>query len=1066
MTPTQDLVYSYYLAGYDAQWSQYSSNTSATYYDLPNGTFTLYVRAKDQAGNIDPSEAARIFEVNYSPPDTTPPTVTITSGPTGTVTTNTVTFEWTGSDDMTPTQDLVYTYLLEGYDTEWCELTSSTSRTYYNLLNNTYTFYVRAKDAAGNESIPVTRTFMVNYTSSTIQFNTYSVDDDNRGNSYGNTDGVINPGEFINLLIYLENTGNETVNNITATVSTESPYVNPYNAYFFDSDLYFGNIPGEAIVPGDDLDFMVSSDAPDGTVITFDLTITDLNNTTWYDSFDVTVTGSDTLPPRTITMQTSSQIFDVGDTVDISVFVEEGSDMSSGSVIAQIEDINKTVLASINLYDDGMHNDGNAGDRVFGGSWTITQAETDFMISISTVDNAGNSAEWVGLAGFTTKTFIVSYKILLVDDDNRNLNALVEAGPYQSYYTDALDANGLLYDAWEYFFRGSPDSSILIQYDMVIWLTGDTSGEWYFPQGFYTETLSSTDQTNLMIYLNNGGSLLISGQLIDDDIVSGDTNDQVFYNTYLHAESVLNWPNLCGLSGVTGNPVTDGLHLTITGGDGANNQYSAAEINPTNGAKTILTYDPNAPSLQSELNQDVLKIELEMEWETSQSGTLEKQQPKGIVSSGSAAISVDTGTYKVVYFAFGFEAIDNPADRSVIMRKAVQWLHGETQGALPHLFDTDSYMVVGDPAYCTDVLGTAKISYGLALGGASQNPEGRTDFILTTAEHDTGNLITVGGPAVNPVADEFGNHFGITYTYQENVSFEIFCESQSIYLDVTKYPSEDICIVYLGEHNNRNVLLVWGYGWQGTYVGSVFIGDPANWQAYQGANMLMLRWVDSNGDGLVQSSEIIVESHKKSTTVKTVIKGITNWVRKATDWVLSLLFNTNSYFVVGDEAYCTDVLGTAKISYGLALGGASQNPEGRTDFILTTAEHDTGNLITVGGPAVNPVADEFGNHFGITYTYQENVSFEIFCESQSIYLDVTKYPSEDICIVYLGEHNNRNVLLVWGYGWYSTYAGSVFAGNPENWQTYSGAHMFLLRWRDFNGDGLVQPVEVIVEAHT
>jgi hypothetical protein len=42
----------------------------------------------------------------------------------------------------------------------------------------------------------------------------------------------------------------------------------------------------------------------------------------------------------------------------------------------------------------------------------------------------------------------------------------------------------------------------------------------------------------------------------------------------------------------------------------------------------------------------------------------------------------------------------------------------------------------------------------------------------------------------------------------------------------------------------------------------------------------------------------------------------------------------------------------------------------------------------------------------------------------------------------------------------------VFAGNPENWQTYSGAHMFLLRWRDFNGDGLVQPVEVIVEAHT
>jgi hypothetical protein len=63
---------------------------------------------------------------------------------------------------------------------------------------------------------------------------------------------------------------------------------------------------------------------------------------------------------------------------------------------------------------------------------------------------------------------------------------------------------------------------------------------------------------------------------------------------------------------------------------------------------------------------------------------------------------------------------------------------------------------------------------------------------------------------------------------------------------------------------------------------------------------------------------------------------------------LSPLFNTNSYFVVGDKAYCTDVLGTAKISYGLA-SGTEENPEGRTDSVLTELEHDTGNLIIVGG---------------------------------------------------------------------------------------------------------------------
>jgi hypothetical protein len=173
-------------------------------------------------------------------------------------------------------------------------------------------------------------------------------------------------------------------------------------------------------------------------------------------------------------------------------------------------------------------------------------------------------------------------------------------------------------------------------------------------------------------------------------------------------------------------------------------------------------------------------------------------------------------------------------------------------------FKENSYFVIGEKAYNTDVLGTAKISYGLALGGA-QNPEGRTDMIITNKEKDEGNLIIVGGPAINPAAIEFGGYFGISYDYEPNAYYEIFCERNSIYLDLTKYPHEDICIVYLGQFSSRNVLLVWGYGWQGTYAGSVFMGDPQNWLEYQDAHMLLLRWKDENRDGLVQENEIMVE---------------------------------------------------------------------------------------------------------------------------------------------------------------------------------------------------------------
>ncbi len=185
-----------------------------------------------------------------------------------------------------------------------------------------------------------------------------------------------------------------------------------------------------------------------------------------------------------------------------------------------------------------------------------------------------------------------------------------------------------------------------------------------------------------------------------------------------------------------------------------------------------------------------------------------------------------------------------------------------TFGSLAELFHDNTFLIAGDNAYSTDVLGSAKISHALGQAG-TVNPEGRTEVILTPLEHDTGNLIPVGGPAVSPIADEFNGYFGITFNYDPDVNrvFEIFWSTYSITLDLDNYPGEDICIVYLDEHNGRNVMLVWGYGWQGTYAGSVFIGDLNNWSLYTDAHMAMIRWIDLNADGLVQSNEITVEQY-------------------------------------------------------------------------------------------------------------------------------------------------------------------------------------------------------------
>jgi len=96
------------------------------------------------------------------PPDTTRPETIITSTPGETIDYNEVTFEWTGSDDTTPTTDLTYSCYLEGHDTDYSPFTLDTARTYYNLPDGSYVCYVKSQDEAGNIDLtPATSEFTI-----------------------------------------------------------------------------------------------------------------------------------------------------------------------------------------------------------------------------------------------------------------------------------------------------------------------------------------------------------------------------------------------------------------------------------------------------------------------------------------------------------------------------------------------------------------------------------------------------------------------------------------------------------------------------------------------------------------------------------------------------------------------------------------------------------------------------------------------------------------------------------------------------------------------------------------
>lgn len=472
---------------------------------------------------------------------------------------------------------------------------------------------------------------------------------------------------------------------------------------------------------------------------------------------------------------------------------------------AQIQTDTQNVMNAItaSIINEGH---GASNPDSYGLSIYFPYGRDDYLSRYETETQFAQNTNWDEfLTTYYTTVPPPLHAVAVIDDDNgRQLTEL------ESYYTDTLDALSVPYDYYNADVFGTPDISYLQAHAVVIWFTGSD----------FSTTLTVQDENVLMQYLNGGGKLFLSSQDYVWDLKNDGRYPSTFLRNYLHTMDEGEDTGVNFLTGVPGNPVGNGLSgLAMCFPSCSFIDY--ADWIQKDGISEYAFY-----------NEDTEYVALTY-----------------------------TGGYDVVFFAFMFEGIESATDQQTVMQRILDFFGPiPTMGSLQTVFDTNTFLVAGDTAYATDVLGSAKIAFALGQAGASENPEGRTDITLTTAEHDTGNLIPVGGPAVNPVASEFGTYFNVTYTYQPGVSFEIFADLQSIYLDLTMYPSQDIAVIYLAEHNGRFVMLVWGYGWQGTYAASVFLGDVSNWSAFNGYHMIMLRWNDSNSDGLVQSGEITVEA--------------------------------------------------------------------------------------------------------------------------------------------------------------------------------------------------------------
>jgi hypothetical protein len=225
------------------------------------------------------------------------------------------------------------------------------------------------------------------------------------------------------------------------------------------------------------------------------------------------------------------------------------------------------------------------------------------------------------------KTIAVTVDTLLVDEDG-------SAPDVSSFYKNALTTAGVPFDVWNLNTDPNLPVKYLEAFKHVFWFTGTSFPGPILP---YEGTLTA--------YLNNGGHLFLSGQ----DILDQAAGTTPFVHNYLH----ISWDGSENqndrlthtVTGVAGNPVTNGigtvpLDLSVLGGPSV---AFMDQITPINGAQAAFMDDgssDNPPHVGP--------------------------QPDALTFSGS---------YKVVFLAFGFEEYGSAAQKADLVGRVVSFFN-------------------------------------------------------------------------------------------------------------------------------------------------------------------------------------------------------------------------------------------------------------------------------------------------------------------------------------------------------------------------------------------------------
>lgn len=163
-----------------------------------------------------------------------------------------------------------------------------------------------------------------------VGYYSHAVDDDGSGSSNGNGDGVVNPGETIELPVSLKNYGTVAATGISCelAVMDGSEYVTVLDGTSTCDDLPGGANDGCA----DDFLLLVADGCPDGTELSFRLAVTAGSARATYKSEFRMVVGAPVLAFGSVVVNGGDGVLDPGETATLTVTLANTSYLGATNV--------------------------------------------------------------------------------------------------------------------------------------------------------------------------------------------------------------------------------------------------------------------------------------------------------------------------------------------------------------------------------------------------------------------------------------------------------------------------------------------------------------------------------------------------------------------------------------------------------------------------------------------------------------------------------------------------------------------------------------------------------------